>query len=179
MVRHKTIWLNPSSIKKAITELKAYEKGMDKALEHAISRLATEGAMEAALGFKSAHYDGVNDAVVYEKRNRYGARIVATGEAVPFIEFGTGVYSEGGGRPSYPLRIPNWVVPLGTYGQGKGVNPQGWKYLGFAGTNGIQLKGGAILTKGNPAQMPLGQAYVNMQYQAPLELKKAVEAVVR
>ena len=57
------------------------------------------------------------------------ATVTASGESMPFLEFGSGVkYNGPKGSYNYPAdERPGWVKPIGTWGQGKGAN-ETWYY---------------------------------------------------
>lgn len=114
-----------------------------------LHRLAQAGLTVAQAEFRAAQYDGVNDVVVsIETLGPDKIAVVANGQAVAFIEFGTGItYTE-----QHPKADQMGAV-RGSYGQGKGNN-ESWTYYGEAGTNGVPLrdsdKGTVVRTKGNP-----------------------------
>ena len=85
-------------------------------------RLATIGAVRASLDFSRAIYNGTNDVAVTVEPIDNGYAIHATGNAVLFIEFGSGA-SYGYGHPE-----PEGYGP-GTYpGKGHWDDPNGWWY---------------------------------------------------
>ena len=105
--------------------------------------------------FGEAEYDGTNDVEVHvEPKGDRVAAVVATGQAVLFIEFGTGV--------SYPDSHPDAGVngfQHGGYGHHLGALPDGWRYpldngLGTNGTIDADHPGYAH-TYGNPANMSM------------------------
>lgn len=120
-----------------------------------IDRLAIMGTQEASLRFSTAQYDGDNDVLVSLEPIPKGYSILAKGNAAPFIEFGSGVYHNPGG--TYPLPRPEGIAHIGEYGKGNG-SKQAWVYKGNVGTNGLPMKNGRVLTRGNPASMPLWYA---------------------
>ena len=112
-------------------------------------------------------YDGDNDAIVSLQATENGYNVVASGNAVCFIEFGSGVHYNSGG--SYPLPKPSGIVGIGQYGHGAGSNDH-WTYSGNPGTDGKtftnELGQERVLTYGNPAQMPMYYALRQMQQEA-------------
>lgn len=83
-----------------------------------LERLAEIGIAEAEVGFSRVAYDGDNDVTVNpapEWENDHTLRIVASGTAVLFVEFGAGVFN-----PPYPAETPPEILPRGTYGKGYG-----------------------------------------------------------
>lgn len=112
-------------------------------------RLAKEGLNVARAEFNSAQYDGTNDVtVMIEIVGKNKVAVVANGQAVAFIEFGTGIhYTE-----QHPKADEMGAV-RGGYGKGKGNNDS-WTYYGETGTSGTVIKetdkGTVVRTKGNP-----------------------------
>lgn len=147
--------LSASGIDAAIRELSAYQKWVEEKSRQLTERLAMIGAHEASVRFAGAIYDGENDASVTVEPTAHGYRIVASGQSVAFIEFGTGVYHNGNEPYPSPPSRPDGVSPIGEYGQGKGKR-QGWVY-----NDG----GEARFTRGNPAAMPLYYASREMERQ--------------
>lgn len=85
-------------------------------------RLAEIGVQVAQAGFSMADYDGVNDVSVSMVKTSNGYTVVASGETVGFIEFGTGVKN-----PEWDNTGMDYTPPAhGTYGKGLGKNPWGW-----------------------------------------------------
>lgn len=170
----KTIsfFLSAKSINQAIKELQNYQRELPRKVDYLMERLAVIGGHEASVRFTQAIYDGLNDSSVSVERIENGWAIVAKGDAVCFIEFGSGVYH----NPSepYPNPRPEGVVGIGEYGQKKGQR-QTWGYYGEPGTNGnvVTTNSGkeVVLTHGNPAAMPM--------WYASEEIRREVEAVAQ
>lgn len=152
--------LDTQSINDAIKELRQYKKDFLQKEKKLLEGLAMLGVKEASVRFTTAMYDGVNDVHVTLKKIANGYAIVAKGQAVAFIEFGTGVYH----NPSepYPNPRPEGIVGIGEYGQGKGKR-KAWFYKGEAGSNGEVQKNGVVKTRGNPAAMPMWYASEEMR----------------
>lgn len=112
------------SINAAIKKLAQYEKEFKRKETEFVQRLKELGVSVAETGFSLAEYDGVNDVLIAETQNGPRALVIAYGETVGFIEFGTGVkfreYSSSGLEYTPP--------PHGSYGKGKGKNPYGWYF---------------------------------------------------
>ena len=126
------------SIDTAVKELVRYKKDFGVKETEFIRRLKELGVSVAEAGFATADYDGLNDVLIAETQSGGRAAIIAYGETVGFIEFGTGVrYPEwdGNGAPYTPPKH-------GTYGKGKGANPKGWWFSTSPGS--------AQHTYGNP-----------------------------
>nr|DAE40933.1 MAG TPA: hypothetical protein [Caudoviricetes sp.] len=129
------IELTPQSITSAIKQLRKLDDEWNRKTDELIRRLAAIGATKASLGFSRAVYTGDNDVSVSVEQIDNGYSILASGEAVLFIEFGSGV-TYGYGHPE-----PKQYGP-GTYpGEGHWNDPKGW-YL-------PKGKGG-VHTYGNP-----------------------------
>ena len=122
----KTIQLELStkSINSAIKELKRYKQWVLKKEEELRTRLATVGATVASIRFSRAIYNGTNDVSVRVDDDGTKATVYAEGQAVAFIEFGSGV-KYGYGHPE----AGKFGVGPGTYpGKGHWDDPKGWWY---------------------------------------------------
>lgn len=112
------------SINAAIKQLQQYERDFKEKETEFVRRLKELGVSVATTGFAMAEYDGVNDVLIAETQLGSRAAVIAYGETVGFIEFGTGVkYPEwdGAGLDYTPPKH-------GTYGKGRGKNPHGWYF---------------------------------------------------
>ena len=141
--------LSPAEIEQAKKELAEYKAELNRRLELFVRKLAEKGMTVAQLKFAAAQYDGENDVTVSMEQNGKRVRIIASGKSVAFIEFGAGV--------SFP-EPPSGAFQHGTYGKGKGANPNGWAYKGEQGTGGQYLRDGVYRTKGNPPAMAMWSA---------------------
>ena len=121
------ITINPfdkQSINQAIKQLEQYEKDFKTKETEFIRRLKELGVSVAERGFAMADYDGVNDVLIAETQNANRAAVIAYGETVGFIEFGTGIKF-----PEYDSAGLEYKPPAhGTYGKGRGKNPHGWYF---------------------------------------------------
>ena len=146
------ISLSSKSVEQAIRELKAYRDSLESRKQKLLEELANIGLKEAQVRFTNAMYDGVNDSAVTLKTIENGYQIVAEGQAVAFIEFGTGVYY----NPSepYPNPRPDGIVGIGEYGKGYGKR-QAWGYKNESDE--------LVITHGNPAAMPMWYASEEMR----------------
>lgn len=137
------IKVNPfdkASINEAIKQLEAYKKDFLVKEQIFVRRLAEIGLSVASTGFALADYDGTNDVVVRMEASGTRAAVIASGETVGFIEFGTGVKF-----PEWNNTGTEYVPPRhGTYGKGYGARPHGWYFK----PNGSE--GAAQHTYGNP-----------------------------
>ena len=100
-----------------------------------VARLMTEGYEIAQAGFANAQYAGENDVVVAVPVWRGNTLVLsAHGNAVAFIEFGTGTFYQP--YPDSEMASRAGVVPRGEYGKKKGRKPP-WRYVGVAGNAGV------------------------------------------
>ena len=144
--------LSASSIDNAIKELQSFRDSLTRKKDKLLEELAYIGVKEASVRFTTAMYDGINDSSVTLETVAGGYAIVAEGRAVAFIEFGAGVYYNTG--DPYPNPRPEGIVGIGEYGKGYGKR-QAW---------GFRDEGGElIITRGNPAAMPMWYASKEMR----------------
>lgn len=144
--------LNTKSIDAAIRKVEKYKRWVDSKTQELVKRLAEVGLEEARVRFSSAEYSGENDVEVTVEPIADGLKIVATGQAVFFIEFGAGVYYNG--TEPYPEPRPKGISNIGEYGDGKGKR----KAWGF-----YDESGELVITHGTPAAMPMLHASRTMQ----------------
>lgn len=136
------ITINPfdkKSITEAIRKLNQYEKDFVTKEQEFVRRLKEIGVSVATTGFAMAEYDGINDVLIAETQSGNRAAVIAYGETVGFIEFGTGVKFREYNSSSSEFKPP----AHGTYGEGKGANPNGWYFSQSPGAK-------ARHTYGNP-----------------------------
>ena len=117
--------LDPKSISSAVKELKRYKNWIALKETELRMRLAELGADVARIQFSGATYDGVNDVTVRVDDTGSVAVIYAEGEAVAFIEFGSGA-KYGYGHP----KAEELGMGPGTYPDNSGHwdNEKGWWY---------------------------------------------------
>lgn len=146
--------LGTSEIAKAIKDIQKYKQNFIRKAKELNERLATIGASVARVEFSNALYAGDNDIEVSVEVYDGGAKIIASGGAVLFIEFGSGVKN-----PEHP-QSAEFGFKHGTYGKGKGKNPKGWVYKGEQGNAGKPVQGreGVYKTMGNPPAMAMYKA---------------------
>jgi hypothetical protein len=131
--------LDKKSIAEAIKQLERYKKDFMAKETEFVRRLKEIGVSVATAGFATADYDGVNDVLVAETQNGSRAAVIAYGETVGFIEFGTGVRN-----PEWDNSGMDYTPPKhGTYGKGRGKQPHGWYFKQHEGA-------AARHTYGNP-----------------------------
>lgn len=145
MKRSYTVPFTRHGIEKIISALDEYERWLEEKTHELVQRLANEGMTIAQFGFDIALYDGVKDVrVSVQSLGEYTAAVIATGQAVLFIEFGAG-YLLGEGHPE-PMGYG-----VGTYpGQRHAYDPNGW-YLPKA----VQEETGIKHSIGNPPSMAM------------------------
>ena len=111
-----------ASVSRAQRRFDEYVADLIEKANTVCERLAAIGAVRASLDFSRAIYNGTNDVAVTVEPIDNGYAIHATGNAVLFIEFGSGA-SYGYGHPE-----PEGYGP-GTYpGKGHWDDPNGWWY---------------------------------------------------
>lgn len=125
------IVINPfdkKSIENAERIVRQYKKDFEVKEAEFVRRLAEIGVSVASAGFSTADYDGVNDVVVSMERTKTGYTVIASGETVGFIEFGTGVrYPEWEDENHVSTETPVYDPPKhGSYGNHQGLNDWGW-----------------------------------------------------
>lgn len=126
--------LDPASIQSAIRELDEYKKWIERKTDELVRRLADMGAVNVSLGFSRAIYTGdKNVNVTVEQRGPNSYAIVASGESVLFLEFGSGI-TYGYGHP----QAGEFGYGPGTYPSDKGHwdDPHGWWIPGGQHTYG-------------------------------------------
>lgn len=121
MKHEYTVDLSTSGINKLIGVLGGYKIWLNKKADELAKRLAEMGAVGASLRFARAIYTGDNDTeITVERTGKASYTVKASGEAVLFIEFGSG-FTYGYGHPD-----PQEFGP-GTYpGEGHWDDPNGW-----------------------------------------------------
>ena len=154
--------LDAKDIDRAIKELKQYKQEFLKKEKRLLEALAEIGIKEASVRFTTAMYDGTNDVSVRLDTTHNGYAIVAEGQAVAFIEFGAGVYHNTG--EPYPNHRPTGIVGIGEYGKGHGKR-KAWGYMDDTGE--------LVVTRGNPAGMPMWYASEEIKNQV-LRIAKEV-----
>ena len=121
------IQVNPfdkASVDAAIKQAQEYKKDFLVKEEIFIKRLAEIGVSVATSGFAVADYDGINDVTVRLEWKGNKAVVIAEGETVGFIEFGTGIRN-----PEWDNAGMAYTPPKhGTYGKKRGARPHGWYF---------------------------------------------------
>lgn len=151
---------------KVAKQIRAYSNQLTSKYNKALERIAVIGGGTARVKFTQAMYAGKNDVEIEVKRvSNVKYQVVASGETVLFIEFGTGVINPELVEPS------GLTYKHGTYGKGKGANPNGWVYVGEQGNAGKPLGGDVYRTKGNPPARAM--------YDASKDMRAEIERIFR
>lgn len=144
-----------STIDDALKALRLIEDSLNKKLEELVKRLGELGVEVAKAGFTSAAYSmGPNDISVDLDTDGKKCTISASGTAVCFIEFGTGVGA------THPYGAEKGYTP-GSWSQGphgKGYFPPGWSHNGK-------------YTTGEPAAMAM--------YDAAKQMREQIQTIAR
>ena len=161
--------LDPASIDAAVREIREYSEWVQRKTEELRQRVAYFIAKDASAVFNSAVADdligegaviGSVDVVVKDNGNI--TLVIANGDDAVFMEFGAGVYYNGGvGSSPNPLGAALGYT-IGSYGKGNGAK----NVWGFKGSDG-QLH----LTHGVPASMPM--------YKAMMAVVNDIEQIAR
>lgn len=157
------IKISLGNISEAIKQVEAYKQSLADKQREFLKRLAEIGVSEASARFSTAQYDGTNDVKVnapeWIDENKIAVR--AVGNAVTFIEFGTGVFYNTF-ADTHPA-ADKYGFYIGGYGQKRGRNDF-WYYKGEPGTNGeipsnpkLAAKG-LMFTHGNPQNRCMWEA---------------------
>lgn len=153
------------NLDKVLKGIEDYKKNLESKIDTFLVRLSTLGAYRARIDFSNAMYAGDNDVEINVEKTATGYKVVATGQAVIFIEFGTGIIN-----PEHP-QSSEFGFSHGSYGQGKGANEKGWVYVGEQGNAGQPLRDGVYRTYGNPPARAM--------YNASEEMKKSITKIAR
>ena len=116
------------SFSAAIKQLEKYEKEFKAKETEFVRKLKELGVSVATTGFAMADYDGINDVLIAETQSGNRAMVIAYGETVGFIEFGTGVKFREWADSNNASGSPYTPPAHGTYGKGRGKNPYGWYF---------------------------------------------------
>lgn len=151
-----TLELSTQSCQKALKELQQYEKQIKPKLDEVCKRLAEIGAQEAQRFFDMAE-NGNGGTTVTTKKIENGWAIVAEGESVYFVEFGTGDAATT--THGFSVSVP---VYSGSYSE-----QHAQKYS----TYGYWYYGGEKLTE-TPIYAPMYHADKKMREEAPRIMKE-------
>lgn len=156
MKKTYNIDLSDKGIKELQNGLKEYDKWLKKKSDELCKRLADMGAQKAEINFAAAYYDGDEDHTISVEQRGDGYVVRASGEAVLFVEFGTGLI--GYGHPEEHGMGP------GTYpGKGHWNDPNGWYYA-----HGKK-------SHGNPPNMPMYNTIKELEQELARVVKEVFE----
>lgn len=157
--------LKTTGVDKVINRLDSYKRQIPSKMNLLMERLATIGAYRARADFSAAMYAGENDVEITVNPIANGYEVVASGKSVLFIEFGTGVIN-----PEHP-KSGEFGFSHGTYGKGKGADPNGWVYVGEQGNAGQTIREGVYRTRGNPPAKAM--------YNSSEEVRRRIQEIAR
>ena len=166
MDRTIVVELSPKGIKSLIAEMSDFQGWLLAKEAEFLDRVGARTVDIAESKLNEAVYDGVNDVKVsLERISNNNVKVTAEGQALAFIEYGTGV--------TYPDDHPNkpeGLSPRGTYGKGHGSRKT-WTYYGEPGSNGKVIresaKGQVVATHGNPANASMYNTYKQIVDEIP------------
>lgn len=125
--------LDERSINHAIEMVSDYKNRIETKKKELIEALGSIGLSVLEVQFAHPYYAGLNDVKCdIEIVDDNKVVITARGEAVCFIEFGTGILFTNDPNP-YAKELG---FERGKYGKGKGSRLNGWTYYGEAGEGG-------------------------------------------
>lgn len=165
--------LDIASIDGAIREIERYKQDFIRKCEELRRRVGERIQWSASRGFSSAIVSDVfygappaNDVQVTVSDSGDLTVVIADGKEAVFIEFGAGVFHNGGvgmiGQSPHPWGGQGNNYFIGMYGKGHGAENR-WYYRDSGGNK--------VGTRGTPAAMPM---YRGMQ-----EAINAIESIVR
>ena len=147
--------LSPDSCKRAIEELKQYEKNAKPKLDEVCRRLAQVG-VETARQHLMLQDGNVNATIEEPVKIENGYKIVMSGEDVYFIEFGTGEFTYPHGNE---VSVP--VYP-GSYSEQHAKQFSRYRFWWYGGQQ----------YEGTPAYRPLLYAGIAMRQAMPRIVKE-------
>lgn len=138
-----------------------------------VAHLIKAGYEVADYRFGIAQYDGTNDVSLSMSFSGNTATLTASGQAVLFIEFGSGMtFTE-----QNPKAIELGFI-RGKYGKGNGSKPS-WVYVGEQGSNGHFLREtkdeqAVVRTNGNPPANAMYEASKTARQKLISEVKEVL-----
>ena len=129
-----TVPLSTRGLLEAANWLDDYVKQLEKNIELLLNKMLREGEFTARV-YLARIDTGRTISTIMGYRDGLNGVIVAGGAAV-WVEFGTGVVANNVSAGSYAHPTApsiEGIVPIGTYGDGNGANPNGWYYKGDDG----------------------------------------------
>ena len=162
--------LSDAGLRDAERQIRKHKTTLNKKAQEFARALAEKGLVVAKVRFENAKYSGSNDVKCYIDQKNNTCIIIAEGEAVAFIEFGTGSTHRGWGAAGTvgALPLPDNIGEHGTYGKGNGKRDH-WSYYGDPGNDANTVmykdKGTLVITSGNDAAMAMWGAVEEMASQ--------------
>lgn len=174
------IKVDASDLLRAIKDLTALEGVLNAKADELVKRLAEIGVEVADREYHLAPYAGTNDVEVkYNQDNGRGtATIRATGKAVLFIEFGTGILNPEDWNARGALSNSEGVVLHGQYKDHKGDSVFGWTYTGDMPAN-PPAGTGPSYKSGNGYIHTYGEAPHPAMYHARKEIIEKVQEIAK
>ena len=158
--------------KKLIARLENLSRVVEYEIPDVIQAEVMDRTAKASNGFAAAQYDGINDVVVTPDIGKNHWSITASGEAVLFIEYGSGITypmtsqfaGQTYGPASWSASHQKWLVDpkLSKYG-GKWPVP-GWRHY---------------WTRGNPSANVMYETSTVLRQLAPVRAKSAVRKALQ
>lgn len=167
-----------SNVADVISRLQGKVEDINAAGSLICESLAYVGEEVASDGFSGAEYPGTNDVSVSVEAGEKEAKVVATGNAVYYIEFGAGVT-----QPGYPGPLPEGIVAHGGLSSPHARSSGWWIYKGSPGTgavlpvvdrHGVE-KEGVHKTYGNPPASAMYHAVIEMEERYKEVAKEVLE----
>lgn len=123
---------DPASYDEAIKEIRRYERWAKRKAVELCRKLGEIGANVASINFAGGFVDGNDDVVVSVVPLNNGCQIVANGQSVCFLEFGTGLAAGNGYdteeiTPPVPIEPKSWSKGHGT---GEFAKYDSWHHQG-------------------------------------------------
>ena len=158
--------LDRNSVQNAVAELKAVKQEWERKAKQAEEAIAQELARLIEANLSAIPYsDDIVDIGTHQETPgilMYGVEVNGSSVTVKggdnselaFIEFGAGVYHNGGGQQNPLASEVSFDTAIGSYGNGNGLKPY-W----FIKHNTI--------SRGTPAYMPIWLALVEIREKAP------------
>lgn len=181
------IW-DTRSFDKAIRKLEREKELLNHRTASFVQTLGTMGREVADREYKEAAIAGPNDIDVNmwesSTENGYKATIVASGTAVLFTEFGTGIFKSDSYEARDELEDQTGLVLHGFYGRGWGAKPNGWNFI-WEPPEGANLPSGTYFMKerskgrGMPVTHTRGQDAVPAMYHAKKHMERWMKTVLR
>ena len=120
-----TLQLTDASITQAITKLEQLKIEVQNSVHKLLKYMADQGVEIAKANVRNIDSGATLSSIKAFMYLNEDKAVIIAGENAVWLEFGTGVAKN---KSSYPLPLPNRIVPIGTFGKGHGSNPNGWLY---------------------------------------------------